>query len=630
MPTNDSRGTMSNTLSLATRLRTFDNDALVRTIATRELSLSGIKDFFDLAEAFLDRESIQQALTRLDRIALSGLATIGELTAEGPPTIATVASALDRDDAWVSQQLQRPAELLLVDLAGGAVRVYDPVSDQLRSWSVFGLPTLAELLETTPPVDLDPVPDAELRAIDRLASERAFAATTIVTELLLELGREPARELAKGGIALPDKKRLANAMAVDLENVAAYLIVAERAELVASEAGAWLASERGSSWLLESTQKRWRALAGGWISGLAPDIRNLLGTRSHAHWGDALHSYVAWLYPAGGERMDERVTVLTRHAELLGITANQAPSGPGALLLGGDLEGAESALLPLLPAEVEKVYLQHDLTVVAPGPLTPAVDARLRVIADVENRALAATYRVSASSVNRALASGETASTIFSFLAEISLTGIPQPLEYLIAESSARYGLVRVAELDGAEPAEAEYGARSFLRSNDTNLLGTIVVDQSLASLNLLRVGSNRVVSRFPLDVVFWSLSDARYPVAAENSLGAIVVLERRRVARTIRPSFADPVAELVERLRIGGEPEADQNDRDWLAKQLDAAVRGKLALTVRVRMPDGSTVELQLEPASVAGGRLRARDRKSDIERTLPLSSIAGIGPAL
>jgi hypothetical protein len=44
--------------------------------------------------------------------------------------------------------------------------------------------------------------------------------------------------------------------------------------------------------------------------------------------------------------------------------------------------------------------------------------------------------------------------------------------------------------------------------------------------------------------------------------------------------------------------------------------------------MPDGSSIDLQLEPASLAGGRLRARDRRSDLERTLPLRSITSVGP--
>ena len=47
------------------------------------------------------------------------------------------------------------------------------------------------------------------------------------------------------------------------------------------------------------------------------------------------------------------------------------------------------------------------------------------------------------------------------------------------------------------------------------------------------------------------------------------------------------------------------------------------------VQMPDGSAIDYVLEPSSVAGGRLRALDRNSDIERTLPLASITAVAPA-
>ncbi len=40
----------------------------------------------------------------------------------------------------------------------------------------------------------------------------------------------------------------------------------------------------------------------------------------------------------------------------------------------------------------------------------------------------------------------------------------------------------------------------------------------------------------------------------------------------------------------------------------------------------NGTQVEYYLEPAALANGRLRARDRRADIERTLPLSSITAV----
>lgn len=281
------------------------------------------------------------------------------------------------------------------------------------------------------------------------------------------------------------------------------------------------------------------------------------------------------------------------------------------------------------------MYLQHDLSVVAPGPLSPEIDARMRVLADVESRALATTYRISAASVNRALTSGETAESLREFLGGISKTGLPQPLDYLITEGAARYGLIRAGELDddGAEPGMPEFGARSYLRSDDSDLLRTVAVDQSLASLGLTSAGPYRLVSRFPLDVTFWSLSDARYPVAAENADGEITALLRHRVARAFRPGALDTTKDLITRLRLDAEGAAgaaeEVTGHAWLVKQLESAIRSRSALTVSVSMPGGEVVDYQLEPTSLGGGRLRARDSKSEIERTLPLSSIAAIRPA-
>ena len=58
-------------------------------------------------------------------------------------------------------------------------------------------------------------------------------------------------------------------------------------------------------------------------------------------------------------------------------------------------------------------------------------------------------------------------------------------------------------------------------------------------------------------------------------------------------------------------------------------AIRDKTTVSVSVAMPGGAIVDYLLQPASVGNGRLRAHDRKSAIERTLPLSSIVSLNPA-
>ncbi|CAN5449731.1 hypothetical protein BH10ACT7_BH10ACT7_04430 [soil metagenome] len=589
-------------LGLAGQLRVLSDDRLAALLTAREVREQGIRDFFDLADALLDPESIQHALGRLDR-----------------PTLTTLASLIDGPTDAPREHLDTLERLALITTHQGSPAVPASVSAQLARWPALGLPSADALVSVPPPTTLAPVSATESRFTNGIASEHAFATTTSIAELIAELQHESARELARGGIALPDSKRLAAAMGVDIARVAELLEIASRAGLVALDSGRWMPTGSSDDWMVESSGERWARLAAAWLERLPADIRTILGERAHATWGDRLDEYVSWLFPAGGDWMRERVAVYTRDAELLGITADSVPSTPGAVLLTEGADAAAVAMDSLFPEVVDKVYLQHDLSIVSPGPLVTSIDARLRRMADVEGHALASTYRVSTASLNRAMASGETGETIRWFLASISLTGIPQPLAYLLTEAAGRYGLVRVGSLDDG---------RTYVRSDDATLLRTLLVDHGVTALGLARAGEH-LESRFGIDVVFWALSEARYPVAAENAAREVIVLERPHATRPGTVTGIASTSKLIERLRLGSSDNQVDTDQAWLARQLDVAIRSKAALTVTVQLQDGSSIDYQLEPASVAGGRLRARDRRADIERTLPLSSITAVSPA-
>ncbi|HQE47595.1 MAG TPA: helicase-associated domain-containing protein [Rhodoglobus sp.] len=606
-------------LVLAGQLRTLSDAALAELLTAREIRGTGIRDFFDLADALLDPAAIQHALGRLDRSTLATLAALGEL---GPVTEADAAAhltTLGADATLLPERLATAARLALLTQHLGRWVVPASVAEQLQLWPSLGLPSLHELVSLSAPAALSPVSGVDVKFTDHVASENAFQTTTSIAELIATLDLESARELARGGIALPDSKRLAAAMGVDLDRVSGLLDIASRAGLVALDSGRWMPAEASRTWMVDSSGERWALLATAWLERLPVDIRTILRERAHAVWGERLEEYVAWLFPAGDDWMRDRVRVYTRDAELLGITADNVPSTPGAALLASGADAAATAMAALFPPEVAQVYLQHDLSIVSPGPLAPPIDARLRTMADVEGRALASTYRVSTASLSRAMAAGETESSIREFLGGIALTGIPQPLDYLLTEAASRYGLVRV----GATPE-----GRTYVSSTDGTLLRTLVVDHSIGSLGLVRSG-DRLESRYDRDLVFWALSEARYPVAAENAAGEIVTLARRQASRITAAAATDTTGALIERLRVGSSADPDVTGKAWLARQLDVAIKGKVGLTVTVRMPDGSDVDYQLEPASVGGGRLRARDRRSDIERTLPLTSIVAVAPA-
>ncbi|QTX04001.1 helicase-associated domain-containing protein [Agromyces archimandritae] len=618
-------------LGLAAHLDALPREALLDGLRRRSFTATGAVDVFDLADALLATDAVDAALERLGRPTLAVLAAAARRAdAAGAATVDGIAAELEALGAGsavrdgLAAALGLLEELFLVIGTGGDALLVPPllarrVLDRLGD----SLPTAEALAASPSPIPVAGPDGVDRRLAERRAAEIAHATVTGLAEVIVQLSTQPARELAKGGLALPDARRLAEAATMELEQLPELVGIAKRAGFIVREGSEWLETDAGADWLRLGNAARWRELAEIWLRGIRPQLLELTNRRGDAVTAEALREDVAWFYPAGGTRLREAAEAVLREAEALGITIAGDPSDAGRAVLAGRLAEAESAMAALFPEQVDRVYVQHDLTIVAPGPLEPAVDAQLRGFADIEGRDLASSYRVTPASVNRALAAGQTADAIRAFLDRVSLTGIPQPLEYLLAESSERFGSIRVTEATADDAP-----ARSVVRADDAAVLRTLEVDQGLAPIALMPLGDDRLGSRFPIDIVFWALSDARYPAAAEDAEGRIVRLRRNRLGRIAQPkATVDPLEQLVDRVR---EASGEATEAGWLARQLESAARSKETLTVSVRMPGGEVSDYLLAPSSVANGRLRARDRRTDIERTLPLSAIAAIAPAI
>ncbi len=624
---------MTDALVLAARLRALDDAALAALVRDRHVDAARIADLFDLADALLAPDPVARALEQLDRTALAVLAVAAEEGATARPVaLGALRDALSRrsgeepmDPADLADAAGRAADTLLAGVDDTGITTHPEVAAALAAWPAAGLPGTDELARLAPPAPLAAVPRVDPDEVDRRAGENAFRSVVAVAALVDELAREPARELSRGGLSLPDARRLAAALGADLDDVPAYLSLADRATLVARTDRAWSTTSTAAAWSARPTAERWEALAAAWLHALAPATRGILAERADASWGAGLVDSVLWRFPGGSAWIGERITAFTRDAGLLGITTGDVPSSAGRALLTSGPGPAAAALAPHLPPEVDRVYLQHDLTVVSPGPLDPAVESRLLEVADAEGRGLAATYRISAASVTRALASGATADAIRALLAEISLTGIPQPLDYLLDEAAARFGRLRVRP---ASPSDGAPDARSAIVSEDGPLLATLLVDRDLAPLRLVRAGDAVLTSAASPDAVERALAAARLAPVREDAAGPRIAPAPRTAPASAPAADPEPDAAdaLVARVR---EADGPDDGAAWTTRQLEAAIRAKAALRVRVRMPDGREVDHVLEPSSVAGGRLRARDRVADVERTLPLSSVVEISPA-
>lgn len=616
---------MTDALLLATHLRARSDDALERLLRRRGiLPDARIGDFFDLAERLLEPTRVLRALRGTDRPTLTLLTALAD--GDGPagtPAAGALLRSFGADEQTVQEAIaaaDSADDAVLLVLDGDVATPLDAVTHGIRQLREEGLPATDALCAAPPHTD----EDAETAAppADAAVGAAAFDAVDAVSETITELASSPARELGRGGLSLPDRRRVAEAARIPQADVQTVLSLAEDARLIALDGRTWKPVADALSWRGSPTTDRWCDLATAWRSALTPETRSLLAARprSPRGAGSALREAVAWSYPADDGSLLLRAEDADARARMLGLSDRLGITRPGRLILGGEDAEAVEAVSAHLPEEISRVYLQDDLTVVSPGPLEPHLDLRLRRVADLEMRSRASTYRFTRAAVARALGAGEDPAGILSFLEEISLTGIPQPVRYLIDDAATRHGAIRVA----ASPT----GAATNIRSDDAQLADTLAVDRSLAPLGLNRVAPGLLSTRFDRDVVLAALQDARYPASAEDAQGRIIPAVTDTTT-PLPPRVAPDLSAFVARLRDASAGTPEEPDAAWLTRQLELAVRARSTVTVTVAMPGGETVDLDLEPTGIAGGRLRGRDGAADVERTLPLSSITAVSRA-
>ncbi|MET3450625.1 helicase-associated domain-containing protein [Curtobacterium sp. 1544] len=582
---------MTTTADLAARLRAMPDDALERLVVARRLPAAvlaeagplRISDFFDLAEALRTDDAVDAAIEHLPRATLLAL----------------------RDRTGSADDLAPAVTLGLADEEGG---VDDAVAARLAAHpDIAGLTGGTDHLDHAgpPPETLD---EARARTT---GAEHAFATMTVLAELLRAVSDGAVRELVKGGIGTPLAKTLGERAGADAQVVPDRLALLERTGFADPSDGTWTTTDAGETWLVASWPDRWSTLVSAWRDALDPALHDVLDTA-----GDDLRDLVSvgrWAYPAGARWLDAVLLEVAGTANALGLTVDGLVTSTGRALLDGDAAPAAEDL----PRTVDGVYLQHDLTVIAPGPLAPVDDAALRSVAVLEAPGLAARYRISEDSLRRAFRAGLTRDEVVALLERLSSTGLPQPLAYLVDQVASRDGSI-VVDL-GADGV----GTRVHGTADQLDLIG---VDAELRQLAWERDDLTTLLTRYPPHVVHTALEDQRYPAvltaAARPATGSVPPGRRRGGGRN--PEQAAHA--LVERLRVTTERGDAEPEQEWLGRQIDLAVRGRTPIRLTVRMPDGTERPFSIIPTSVAAGRVRGRDTAVDVERTLPLSLVVAV----
>jgi len=589
---------MSQLLRLASALRRASDDDLQKVIAQRMVNSSGLRDFFDLAESLSQPKSVASAVSGLPKDQVEALQVI---LAEKQPAAAAAIELkklfLIDQDSDGNYKLFESTETCLAELEASARLAPQPVNE-------------AEFAAVSP----------SQTEVDRDSGIATFETIQALTELVFDAEQRYIREVGKKSVGLPDIKRLALHVRQTNEFAREIFELADYADLLGLSNGRWQLGPQAQAWLTWQPHERHRHLMLVWLGLLgSASAKNLLaGIKSQPAGATvSLAKQLRENYPYADGAVNSRIQRVVSIAERIGLAHNGWLSSWAGLVLENQIDEAANQARTLLPAPQRKLICQADLSIIAPGPLPTDLEILLRRFADTEQIGMASTYRMSALSLSHGFETGMTEPEIRSLLLELTEKALPQPVDYLIREAAQRFGRLTVSA--------GELETRSVVKSVDSILLAQILNEAKLKPFAMYALPDGSIGCRFEPEMLYYGLREAGFSAVQVDAKGA-VISPRAPISTSEELQQVSTVIADIQRLREQEERLGTEPDGDDLARSIQLAIKNKSIIVIGVTTKAGDELEFTLEPIGFANGRLRAKDKKADIERTLPLTSITRV----
>lgn len=531
-------------------------------------------------------------------------------------------------------------------------------------------------LAVSPPVPLLHTVRNSLR--DNAAFGAVAETLRLVTELVAVVHAQPIATLRTGGVGVRELRRLADALRLDRDAVSWFLELAAFSHLLVldPDSSRWITAP-GDDWHALARDEQWARLVRAWLDAArapslvgdqvtgggtvnalsseatradAPAVRRralsaaaeltaeLTGADDDGGKAapevapkldpGAVVERLNWQQPRLRRRFARLVPGMFQEMGHLGLVGSGALTELGAAVAEERFDDAVARLREALPEPLSYFMVQADLTAVAPGYLEPAVARELALLAAAEGQGPATVYRFSSESIRNALDEGLDAAAILAFLTKHSATEVPQPLRYLVEDTAARYGSLRVGQ------------AFSYVRSDDDAALTTLVADPSAAALGLVRLAPTVVIAQATPAELAASLRQLGYFPALEGSVTRPAPRSTRAVAQTgAAPSSSvrtnpwvlteDDAEAQLKVLRGGTRPGhgAGTESEPLLGLEtLRTAIRTKQAVRLGFADSTGNATRQIFVPLSVHAGRVRVFDPDKDIERVISVHRIMDV----
>ena len=299
------------------------------------------------------------------------------------------------------------------------------------------------------------------------------------------------------------------------------------------------------------------------------------------------------------------------------------------------LAALEAALAADLPAAVDMILVQSDLTAIVPGRPAPELAALLERTSVVESRGGALTVRFTPESVRGALDVGYRAEEITQAIGRYSPAPLPDSLSVLIQDAARHHGAVRVRAVS------------ALLRVGDEATAAGLLAEPRLKDLGLDEVAPGILVATASAGQVLRELRVTGLAPVTEDSSGHLVVgpataQQAHRAPEPTRPGSEHSVrrrrpgrrelATLVGRLRVGQEAlqaageAAVATDPVHALAVLRQAQSSRSRLRLTLAGPDGAVQERQVRVMAVEPGRVRLRDVVRETELTVAVHRIVSV----